>query len=109
MCYSCFLHNPNNEILLDDMCSNPETHEGVCPLVSVAWNEQEQLLEEIRPLPQLSNYRGFALCNGDWCKGGKCTFAHSELEKRAWNYELNAMRKGSYTFNLKCELYFLHS
>ena len=94
MCQACLLHNPYNERLLECTCCNTTLHDGVYPIVSVAWNENEHMLVQIRPLPQLSLLKGFALCNGIWCKGEKCTFAHSDLEKMAWNYEVNMMKKG---------------
>ena len=95
MCYYCMLSNPTNEDLLDDMCFNTDLHDGVYPIVTVAWDEQNSIMHQIRPIPQMNLSRGFALCNGEWCKGEKCTFAHSELEKMAWNHELNRTKRGT--------------
>ena len=76
-------------------------HNGVFPIVSVAWNGNEHMLVQIRPLPQLSLLRGFALCDGNRCKGESyCTYAHSELEKMAWNYEVNLMNRGIISITL---------
>ena len=95
VCYYCMLSNPTNEDLLDDMCFNTDLHDGVYPIVTVAWDEQSSIMQQIRPIPQMNLSHGFALCNGEWCKGDKRTFAHSELEKMAWNYELKRTERGT--------------
>lgn len=102
VCQACLLHNPYIESLLECTCFNTTLHDGVYPIVSVAWNENEQMMAQIRPLPQLSlQLKGFALCNSIWCKGENyCTFAHSELEKMAWNYEINLMKRGIISITL---------
>lgn len=94
MCQFCLLNDPQNESLMDIACFNTDLHDGFCPLVSVAWDEHSMV--QIRPLPQISLQRGFALCNGEWCKGERCTYAHGELEKMAWNHELNMMKRGRF-------------
>ena len=41
----------------------------------------------IRPMPDIPGIRGFALCR-EWpqCRyGDRCTYAHGEEERRAWN------------------------
>lgn len=92
------LSNPTNEDLLNNICFNTDLHDGVYPIVTVTWDEQNSVMQRIRPIPQLNLPRGFALCNGEWCKGEKCTFAHSELEKTAWNHELNKTKRGTHNY-----------
>ena len=75
-------------------CHNTDLHDGIYPLVCAAWDEEAKLLVQIRSLPQMAIIRGFTHCNGMWCKGEKCTFAHSPIEKQAWNYEINKIKRG---------------
>ena len=46
----------------------------------------------IRPKPNVVLKSGakFVLCNGSFCRGEKCTFAHSPEEMQLWNAELQS-------------------
>ena len=53
----------------------------------------------VRPLPQppLPQGKRYILCvRGDRCKqlGERCTYAHSEEERLAWNRELDEIHRG---------------
>ena len=93
ICQVCLMNNAYDDSLIEDSCHDTQHHDGVYPLICAAWDEGENVLVPIRPLPQLTHLNGFALCNGEWCRGEKCTFAHSHLEKMAWNFELNKIKR----------------
>ena len=84
ICSKCFEEDPTNYRLLSIECALRSTHgKNLTSYVSVCWKEGR--FHKIRPVPE--DFEGwFALCNlGPKCKGEKCTFAHSEVEKRFWN------------------------
>lgn len=91
VCQICF-HESDHLDLLSITCRYPY-HHGNSPRVLVA--EDRGILVAVRPLPLHFRPSGwFIKCyDGMECeRKDKCTFAHSNAEKRVWNHWLKLER-----------------
>ena len=98
VCERCLRDDPSRIDLISFKCFQEDLHSNE-PRVTVEWvasnNRLERLKSDgsgtpkasIRPMPR-AFFRGeFVLCDGKRCKGKKCTFPHSVVERDAWNAE----------------------
>ena len=84
VCPKCLERDPTNYSLFTRKCVDPSRH-GQNFGVQVYW--QDGLLHPIRPVPDVQIAGRFILCSFfPRCKkGDKCTYAHNEAERDAWN------------------------
>ena len=86
VCRQCLERDPTNYRLITHKCETPSRHDQSLR-VQVYW--QDDFLHPIRPVPNKEITGRFTLCHfGPQCmKGDRCTYAHSEVERDAWNRE----------------------
>ena len=83
-------------MLAEFQCMDTENHENL-PYIFVTWNDKTRELQKIRDTPTFDP-REFILCSKysqSSCKQN-CTYAHGEVELRAWNFELFKRRQMRY-------------
>ena len=84
VCPKCLERDPTNYSVFTHECVDPSRHDQSLR-VQVYWQDG---LHRIRPVPNKEITGRFILCYlGPWCKGDRCTYAHSVAEQNAWNRE----------------------
>lgn len=94
VCGICFDYEPNEALLITNKCLYPKAHKSPSICV-VAWDAKKRKVVQINPRPHLSSMKGqFQLCDPiQHQKRKHCTYAHSESELNAWNYDLSKERE----------------
>ena len=94
VCQICLSSGHGNSELADKLCLMPSQHTQ-SQRIFTAWNSSKQCLEQIKPRPRVSLKGRFILCyESSACRRRNCTYAHSELERDAWNYDLSSEKSG---------------
>lgn len=94
MCGVC-LCTSNDENLVSIKCYFPSLHAGITQRKYVTWDPKNGKLVSIHPRPLVGRFiKGFQLCDRKKCQRSQCTYAHSEIERVAWNYDLTKEREG---------------
>ena len=86
VCAQCHARRPNNQELVSKKCYFVAEHRACKKVYVTPVNDRE--LQVVRPRPDLPVGKWFVLCNPNLCTAGRCTYAHSEVERDVWNTEL---------------------
>ena len=107
VCEMCLDSHPERIDLISLKCFAEAGEHLHVPRVNVIWTERMQLervgvssastpsvsqsspTATIRPMPDVYTRGFFVLCDGLRCRGKTCTFAHSIVERDAWNRQKN--------------------
>lgn len=84
----------NNKELVLVGCYSPQSHSQSFTAY-VAIDHENDKLVRINPRPNIAAVQSFKLCGFlPKCRRKNCTYAHSDIECNAWNFDLQMAKKG---------------